>query len=94
MLICEILVNGNPSSTIPDNIQIMYAAINGSEVNELPSLEYARKCRFVVQNLNDMLAACRLGKADNWNEIFTDGTIWRQNTFQKLVISLMTDGYF
>ena len=41
-----------------------------------------------------MLDACRLGKADNWHQIFTDGTTWRQITFQNLMIGLMTDGDF
>ena len=62
MLICELLVNGNPPSAFPDKIQTSYAAITGSEVNEMPSLKYFRKCFFVVQNLNDMLAACLIRK--------------------------------
>ena len=63
-------------------------------MNELPSLDYVRKCCVVVHNLNDMIAACRLGKADNWHQIFTDGSTWRNIKFQNLVIGLMTDGDF
>ena len=44
MLMCELLVNANPSSAIPANILTMYAALAGCEVNELPSLDYVRKC--------------------------------------------------
>ena len=44
MLICDILMNGSPPSDIPDNIQTMSDALTGIEVNELPSLEYVRKC--------------------------------------------------
>ena len=58
-------MNGNPPYAIPANIQTMSVAITGSELNELPSLDYACKCRFIVKNINDMLAAFRLGKADN-----------------------------
>ena len=72
----------------------MSAALTGCEVNELPSLDYVCKCCVVVKYLNDMLAACRLGKAENWYQIFTDGTTWRQITFQKSVIGLMTNGNF
>ena len=72
----------------------MSAAITGSKVNELPSLDYVHKCRVVVKNLNGMLAACRLVKADNWHHIFTDGTTRRQIKFQNVVIGLMTDGDF
>ena len=94
MLICELLVNGTPPSIITANIKTMSAALTGSEVNELPSLEYVYKFHVVVQNLNDVLAACRLGKSENWHHIFTDGTTRRQITFQNLVIGLMTDGHF
>ena len=94
MLVCELLVNGNPPSDIPASIQTMSSAITGTEVNELPSLEFVSKCRVVVQSLNDMLSACILGKAENWHQIFADGTTRRHITFQNLVIGLMTDGDF
>ena len=57
LLICELLVNGTPPSAVPANIQTMSAALLGSEVGELPSVDYVRKCRVVVQNINEMLAA-------------------------------------
>ena len=94
ILICEPLVNGTTPSTIIYNTQKVSAAITGSEVNELPSLEYVSKCRVFVQNINDMLSACRLGKTENWHQIFTDRTTRRQITFHNLVIGLMKDGYF
>ena len=72
----------------------MPADITGSEVNDLTSLDYVHKCRVVVQNLNDMLADCILGKAKNWHQIFTDGTTWRKIKFQNQVIGLITDGDF
>ena len=57
-------------------------------MSELPSVCFVRQCRVVVQNLNEMLAAYRLGNADQWVELFTDGTTRRQITFQNLVIGL------
>ena len=57
-------------------------------------MDYVRKCRVAVQNINDMLDNCRLGKSYNWHQIFTDGTTRRQIKFQNLVIGLMKDGYF
>ena len=71
-------MNATPLSAITSNIQTMSAALSGYEVNELPALDYVRKCCVVVQYLNDMLAACRLGKADNGHQIFTDETTWRK----------------
>ena len=93
MLIRELLVCVTPPSAIPDNIQKMADALTGSEVSELISLDYVCKCRVVVQNINYM-AACRLGKSENWHQIFTDGTIQRQIIFHNLVIGLMNDGCF
>ena len=94
MLVFELLVNGTPPSAITANIQKMSDALTGSEVNELPPLGYVCKCFSIVKNLNDIISACRLGKAENWHQIFTDGTTRRQITFQNLVIFLMTDGDF
>ena len=94
MLICDLLVNATPPSANPANIQTMSAALAVCEVIEIPSLYYVRKCCVVINYLNDMLAACRLGKADNGHQISTDGTTWRQITFQKLMIGLMKDGDF
>ena len=87
-------MNGNPPFAIPDNTQTMSAALTGSEVNKLPSLDYFHKCRVVVQNLKNMLDDCILGKAYNWHKIFTNGTTRRKIKFQNLVIGLMTDGDF
>ena len=94
MLICELLVDGTPPSSIPDKIQTMSDALTGSEVSYLPSLDYVRKCHVVLQSLNNMLAACIIGKAENWHHIFTDSTTWRQITSQNLVIGLMKNGDF
>ena len=38
------------------------------------------------------MAVLRLGNADNWHQLFTNGTTRRQIAFQNLVIALMEDG--
>jgi hypothetical protein len=45
----------------------------------------------VLENLNLLLAAKRLGGALTWHQIFTDDTSRRQIALQKLVIELMED---
>ena len=92
LLICELLVNSTPPSAVPANIQTMSAAMTGAEAEELPAVNFVRQCRTVLQNLNETLAALRLGKADTWHQLFTDGTSRRQIAFQNLVIALMEDG--
>ena len=63
-------------------------------MNEISSLYYVRKCRVVMQNLNNMLATCKLEKSDSWNHIFTIDKNRRQIPFQNILIGLMTDGDF
>jgi len=92
LLICELLVNGTPPSAVPANIQTTSAAFTGAEASELPSVNFVRQCRTVLQNINETLAALRLGNADSWHQLFTDGTTRRQIAFQNLVIALMEDG--
>ena len=62
LLICELLVAGAPPSSVPDIIA-SNAAYYGAEVHDKVSVRYVQQCRVVVQNLNELLAAYRLGKA-------------------------------
>ena len=87
MLICEMLVNGTAPSAVSSNIK-SFAGAFGVDVHDEPSINYVRQCRVVVQNLNEMLAAFRLGNAKKWKQCFTDGTSRRQIAFQNLVIGI------
>ena len=87
LLICELLVAGAPPSSVPDIIA-SNAAYYGAEVHDKVSVRYVQQCRVVVQNLNELLAAYRLGNAPRWIELFTNGTTRRQIAFQNLVIGL------
>ena len=73
-LICKLLVNGTHPSAIPANIQTMVTTISGGEVEELPSINFIRQSRVVLQTLNTTLAAFCLGKAAEWEQMFTDVT--------------------
>jgi hypothetical protein len=70
------------------------ARLHGQEDSQMPSVNFIRQCRVVLQNLNEMLAAYRLGLAEKWIELFTDGTACRQMAFQNLVIGLMNGDSF
>jgi hypothetical protein len=89
LLICELLTVGNPPSAIPGTLQIAHDTFRGCELKELPTVDFVRKCRSVLENLNLMLAAKRLGEAASWHQLFTDGTTRRQIAFQNLVIGLL-----
>ena len=91
LLICELLVNGTHPTAVPANIQTTCAAFTGVEAKELPTENFVRECRVVLQNVNETLSAFRLGNADMWHQLFTDGTSRRQIAFQNLVIALMEE---
>ena len=93
LLICELLVAGAPPSSVPGIIK-SNAAYYGAKVHGEVSVNYVRQCRVVVQNLNELLAAYRLGNAPRWIELFTDGTTRRQIAFQNLVIGLQNGDKF
>ena len=71
-------MNDTPPSAVPANIKTMSAAMPGQEVTELTCINFVRKCRVVVQNLNSTLAALRLGEVDEWHQLFTYGTSRRK----------------
>jgi len=89
LLICELLTVGNPPSAIPGTLQITHDTFRGCELKELPQVDFVRKCRSVLENMNLMLAAKRLGEAESWHQLFTDGTSRQQIAFQNLVIGLL-----
>ena len=60
----------------------------------MPSLSYVRECRTILQILNDLLGAHKLGMHDTWKQLCTDGTTLRQIGFQSLVIGLLTEQGF
>ena len=61
----------------------------GVEAEELPTVGFVHNCRFVLQSINETLAAFRLGNAKTWHQLFIDGTSRWQIAIQNLVIGLM-----
>jgi hypothetical protein len=90
-LICELLVNGTAPSAIPTNIQTMYETLYGEKPEELPSVNFVRECRVVVEVIGETLAALKLAAAENWKQLWTDATTRRQIPFTALVIGLLGD---
>ena len=82
-------MNGTPPSAVPADIQSSWAAFTGVEAKELPSASFVRQCQTVLQNINKTLSAFRLGQAETWHQVFTDGTARRQIAIQNLVVALM-----
>jgi hypothetical protein len=90
-LICELLVNGTAPSAIPTNIQTMYETLYGETPEELPSVNFVRECRVVVEVVGETIAALKLAAAENWKQLWMDATTRRQIPFTALVIGLLGD---
>ena len=90
-LICELLVNGTPPASIPGNIQIMYETLFGEPTDDLPSVNFVRSCRTVVEVMGETITALKLAKAPNWKQLWTDATTRRQIPFTALIIGLLGD---
>jgi hypothetical protein len=88
---CELLVNGSPPSAIPSTIGTLFAMLYSEEPTSIPSLDYVRQCRVLVQIVSETITAMKLSICTNWAEIFFDATTRRQVPFSAVVISLMGD---
>ena len=91
-LIIEQLVNGLPPSAVNKNIVAHVRRFSPQcVIKELPSLWTIRRARSVLLVIVQTLSAYRLGEADKWGEVFTDGSARCQESFQNLVISIEED---
>ena len=88
---CELLVTGTPPSAIPSNIGILYDMLSGEKADDLPSVNFVRQCRQVVQVLGETMTAMKLSEApkEMWKQIFFDATTRRQTPFQAVIIGLL-----
>ena len=94
-LIIEQLVNGTPPSAVNKNIVIHVRRFSPQcVIRELPSIWTIRRARSVLLVIVQTLAAYRLGRANKWGQVFTDGSARRQESFQNLVISIEEDELF
>ena len=83
-----------PPACVQETLQTKSTYFTESIVTELPSVSYVRECRTVLQILNDLLSAYKLGMNATWKQLCTNGTTRRQIGFQLLVIGLLTEKGF
>ena len=81
LLICELLVNGTHLSAVPVNIQRMCAVFTSVKAKELPTVNFVRECRVMLQNVNESLSAFQLDNANRWHQVFANGTTRQQLVF-------------
>ena len=87
----ELLVTGTPPSAIPSNIGILYDMLSGEKADDLPSVNFGRQCRQVVQVLGETMTAMKLSETpkEMWKQILFDATTRRQTPFQAVIIGLL-----
>ena len=90
-IICELLVIGVNPSGIPASIATLYEHLYGKPPDDLPSVDYIRKCRTVIQVIVETVAAIRLGRAVKWDQIFVDATTRAQSKFFAVIIGLLSE---
>ena len=94
MLVRELLCNGASPARVRAILQTTSAFFTGKEQSELPSTPYVRECRTIVQVLNDLLGAYKLGKQETWHQVCTDESTRRQNIFTTIVIGYLVNKIF
>jgi hypothetical protein len=88
---CDLLIHGTPPSAIPSSIGTLFVALTGEEPKELPSVNYVRQCRVLIQIIGETITAMKLAACPDWRQIFFDGTTRRQIPFSAVIITLMGD---
>ena len=89
LLCCELLVAGVPPSAIPKSIMTIYNCLYGENPRQVPSKNFVRQCRSVVEIVGETIVAMKLASAPSWDQTNYDATSRRQNAFQCLIVSVM-----
>ena len=63
-------------------------------IQELPSIRFVRRCRSVLLHVTKTLASFQIGKANSYEQLFSDGTSRRQTSIQNVIIRFLLDGGF
>ena len=79
-LICELLVNGAPTSAVVPIIHTRCCTMVDENYSpkHLPPQNFVRGCRIIVQIIGETLTAFKLSKARSWEQLFTYGTSRRE----------------
>ena len=97
-MVFELLSHCTPPSCIPPLILTIVKSLDNdptvNAVRQLPSMRTVWEWRSVLVVVTKTLAAYVLGRADSYEQLFTDGTSWRQTAIQNVVMGILTDGGF
>ena len=86
---CELLVIGVQPSAVPQTMVAMYSTLYGETPEQVPSVNFVRQCRSIIEEVGLMITAIKMGIADSWPYWGDDATTRRHLTWSALVIGLM-----
>ena len=97
-MVLEMLSHCTPPSCIPPVIltvvESLYDDQTVNAVRQLPSVRTVREWRSVLVVVTKTLAAYLLGRADSYEQLFTDGTSRQQTAIQNTVMGILKEGGF
>jgi hypothetical protein len=84
-----------PSCVVPNILSAAEVLLpNVSIIQEVPSIRFVRSCRSVLLHVTKTLASYQIGKANSYEQLFSDGTSRRQTSIQNVIIRFLSDGGF
>jgi hypothetical protein len=60
LMICELLISGTAPTAVPSTIQIIYETLYKEKSEQLPSVNFVRECRVVIEVIGEIMAAIKL----------------------------------
>jgi len=69
----------------------VYETLYKEEPDELPSINFVRKCRVFVEVMGETLTAIKLANAPEWSQLWTNATTRRQIPFTALIIGVLAE---
>ena len=75
-MIYDLLTNGTRPSVIPSCIHTVYKTLYQEEPDELPSVNFVRECRVLVEDMGETMRAIKLANATQWSQLWTNSTTW------------------
>ena len=60
-------------------------------MQELPRINFIQKCRTILRIIRDTLVAYHIGKVEQWEQLFSEGTVMRKIYIHNLFIGVIYD---
>ncbi len=81
--------HGTPPSAIPQIIQTFCETLLQEKPKELPSINFVRKCRVIMEVIGETIVAIKLAHTPKWDQLWYNGTTRRQIPFGALIIGML-----